>query len=584
MSRLLRLRYHAVDDERTGPQGASAPASVFRAAVPPGFDPNLDVTAFNSDADAARFYLNALFERDERPGLRGVLAPDDPQNVPDLSIVDTRDSPKTRTMVVRFEQRHQSIPVFGSHAIVELNRERELVSADASVGDVRDAPPVPSVEPREALEAIRAATGAAIELEALPPVSTLYFEDDADVWHLAWLFRDVPAEPLEATGAAGKGHAALEHGGHPPAPSPRDRSRVNYLVDAHSGDLLFYYSAAPTLNGALPPPIPAMLSGLDEAGQDQRFWGDHAQQDFLMSDPLRRTQTYDLGFADMSTAPALPQLPVSQTTANWVGSNRAAVTAHVNAQRVHDFYKGVLQRNGIDDAGMTLVSVVNCTWQPAPGARGWANAVWYEKKMWYGQNADASGRLVSMSRYLDVIAHELTHGVVEFSSALIYRGESGALNESFADVFGVIINNWYRAPSPRDVNTWNWEIGPAFRADGAPLRDLSDPTRTDDPDKYADRYLGLRDYGGVHTNSGINNKAVFNLLTGRDASGAFNFSVEDAALALYLCLTRLPPQATFSDARAGLIAVTSTVFSGNLAERDRKVAAIGAAYDAVGVN
>ena len=601
MSKLQRLRYHAVEDEQTGPAGVSASPTVFRGDVPAGLEA-LDPTAFNSDADAARFYLDALVSRDDRPAMRSILAPTDPANVPELVLVDTRDSPRTKTTVVRFEQRHESIPIFGSHAIVELTRDRELVSADASVGDVHDVPTIPTLSAAEAVESIADLTDSQIDLDRLPAARLVFYEDDAEKWHLAWLISDVPAAPPEvadvaypaaapeaeaAGGAAGEdagGERYATRLGHLPGPSPRDRPRVNYLVDAHHGEVLFYYSAAPVFNGIAPPPIPVQLKGLDELGDQVAFWGNRDQQAFLMADPLRRTQTFDLEYADLATGPALPQTPISRDVADWLDSNRAAISAHVNAQRVHDFYKGILQRNGIDDGGMTLISVVNCTWEPEQGSRDWANAVWWDRKMWYGQMSDDSGRLVSLSRYLDVIAHELTHGVIDFSSNLIYQGESGALNESYADIFGVTINNWYRAPDRADVSTWDWEIGAGFRADGRPLRDMSDPTRTGDPDHYDDRYTGTGDYGGVHINSGIVNKAAFNLLTGQDDEGNRNFSVEDAALLFYLCMTRLSPGATFADARAMMTSVARTYYSGDLARADRQVAAIEAAYDAVGVS
>jgi bacillolysin len=599
VSSLQRMRYHAVEDARTGPAGVAADATVFRGEVPAGLD--FDPNAFNSDVDAARFYLGALFEQDGRPAMRGIAGPDEPENVPGLVLRDARDSPKTETTVVSFEQHHDSIPVFGSHAIVELNRDRELVSADASVGEVHDVPSTWSVAPVDALGTIEQLTGATIDLAALPAPTLVYFQDDAERWHLAWLFRDVPAAPPEVSqpaheaspgGEAGPGEelgGAAEPepeaiGGHLPGPSPRDEPRVDYLVDASDGDLLFYYSAAPTLNGIAPPPIPVKLKGIDEGGDEQAFWGNRGDGQFVLADPLRRTKTFDLDFADLASSPALPVSPIASAVADWVDSHRAAVSAHVNAQRVHDFYKGLLQRNGIDDGGMTLVSVVNCTWRPPAGSHDWRNAVWWDKKMWYGQTTETDGRLSSMSRYLDVIAHELTHGVVQFSSGLVYQGESGALNESFADIFGVIINNHYRAPTPDAVATWNWEIGPGFQPGGGPLRDLSDPTRTSDPAHYDNRYQGVRDYGGVHTNSGINNKAAHLLLTGQNDAGERNFTVDDAAVLLYLALTRLPPRATFADCRATLVSVARTYYSGDLAEAEGKVAAIRAAYDAVGVS
>lgn len=569
MVALERLRYHVVDDDATAPDAAGTPATTFRGALPPELEEEAE-ERFSSDASAARFYLDALLERDARPVMRSVLAPERPENVPDLELVDQRDSRTTDTVLVRFRQRHEDVRVFGARTVVELTPDRDLVSVDGRFGDVRDVPPAPSIDPSEALAKVASLTETSLEIEALPPAELVFFQDDEHRWHLAWLLRQVPAAPFEA-----REHVGL---GHPPGPSPRDVAVVNYLVDAHYRNMLFYYSAAPTAAE-----VPVLCKGIDEHGAIHEFWGRHEGQAFQLSDPRRRTKTFDLSFADISGVPSLPAAAITNASADWAETNRAAVSAHVNAQRVFDFYNGTLQHNGIDGNGMELVSVVNCTWAPTAGSREWPNAAWRNKKMWYGQATGSSGVLVSMSRHLDIIAHELTHGVIEFSSNLYYAKESGALNESFADIFGVMIANWYIAPTRSDVSTWSWQLGPGFRTNGNPLRDLSNPPLTGDPDHYDQRYQGPKDYGGVHTNSGIHNKAAFNLLTAVEPGGGRAFTVEEAAVLLYLCMVRLPPLATFADARTALEDVTKTYFSGDPTRRSEKLAAIVGAYTPVGI-
>src|SRR5262249_7704916 len=124
---------------------------------------------------------------------------------------------------------------------------------------------------------------------------------------------------------------------------------------------------------------------------------------------------------DIDRAP-VPANAVSQPSNAWGSKNRAAVSAHVHATRVYDFYKSVLFRDGIDDKGMDLVSIVNCTYDQDESPPEWHNAVWHENKMWYGQDLAATGTLRSFARFLDVIAHELTHGVTEHTSNLVYQG------------------------------------------------------------------------------------------------------------------------------------------------------------------
>ena len=294
-------------------------------------------------------------------------------------------------------------------------------------------------------------------------------------------------------------------------------------------------------------------------------------------------KTYDLRLQNLQTAP-LPAGAVNNQNADFGTNNQAAVSAHVNAARVYDFYKTELKRDGVDDKGMELISIVNC-YMPTPNTPApiWRNAVWWNNCMWYGQEPDASGNLRSTARYLDVIAHELTHGVTQFTSNLMYKDQSGALNESFSDIFGVIINNWYLNGPNSDVATWNWEIAPGWRSGGLPLRDLRDPKRLGAPDHMKDYLVTGNDSGGVHTNSNIHNKAAYNVLTANDANGQRVFEPRHVAILYYYTLTRLPLMATFSKVLQTLVQVASTFYAGNVVERQRKVDAIQAAYHAVGI-
>jgi bacillolysin len=559
--RLDRFRYYAADEG----EGLD-PAAALRGAVPPELE-HVAATPFNSDEAAARFYLDALLAPDDRPAMRGVVAPERTERVPDLGVIKVGDSPATKTRLVSFGQTHEDIPVFGARAVVELTADRELVAAEGELGDVSGISPEPRLSQHEALARVERLTGAQLADEPVKSQLTWFRRADDETWHLAWLLYDLPAEPPEIE----PGGVAHDHG---LGPSPRDECRVNYLVDAHNGEVLYYFSARPTLT------VPARCRGIDEDGGAQQFWGNEVDEGYEMFDPLRRTRTFDLSYEDLERATA-PSSALASDASDWGESNPGAVSAHVNAMRVHDFYKSVLQRNGIDDAGMDLESIVHCTYRSQPGSQVWANAVWHDGRMWYGQQP-VNGRLVSMSRHLDIIAHELTHGVIDHSSQLVYRDESGALNESFADIFGVIIRNWYLAADRSDVGTWSWEIGSGFRPGGGPLRDLSDPTRTGDPDRYEARYQGASDYGGVHTNSNIHNKVAYHLLTMKEDDER-HFPVEDAAVLLYLCMVRISAIATFDDALQTLIGIAKTYYGGESEVRGRKVAAIVEAYARVGI-
>ena len=118
---------------------------------------------------------------------------------------------------------------------------------------------------------------------------------------------------------------------------------------------------------------------------------------------------------------------------------------------------------------------------------------------------------------LDVVAHELAHGVTQFTAGLIYKNQSGALNEHFSDVFGTAITQWANNESVQDAD---WLIGDEIMGPalyGESLRSMRHPGTAYDnnimgkdpqPAHYDDRYQGTRDNGGVHINSGIPNRGV----------------------------------------------------------------------------
>jgi bacillolysin len=351
----------------------------------------------------------------------------------------------------------------------------------------------------------------------------------------------------------------------------------DYLVDAHSGALVYFYSVTPTADD------PVRCTGVDENGKPVEFFGRQEGNAFVMWDPWRHIKTYDWGYTDIMTDG--PNAPISGDSAAF--ANSAAVSAHVNATAVYDFYNSVLLRSSVDGKGLELISNVNCISSDdlsIEKPKQWRNAAWWDKKMWYGQ-LDEGSTLRSFSRYLDIIAHELTHGVTEATSGLVYREQSGALNESFSDIFGVIIKNW-ASGRQASVQGWDWEIGSGLGPDGGPLRDMSNPTRTNDPAHMNDYknypVTNEDDWGGVHTNSNIHNKVAHTLLTSVGPDGQARIPPKDAAVLYYLCLTRLSSTATFANARAGLVNAANSYYAGS-ADRAARVDAIAAAYQQVGI-
>jgi bacillolysin len=596
---LNRIHYHVNDDPDLPAEATSrGPGSFLERGGPAPLEP-LDTEEpaprFTSNEAAARYYLDQLLKADERPGMSAIVEAEEPELVPSLVVEREQNLAPLGTHQVRLAQTHHHIPVFGASAVVEVTGDQELVSVTAALGEVTDVDPVESLSRADALQRVATYTGTVLPADAGIGAHLTYYQDETSrAWHLAWFLPDLPAEPPhhtespngEDTGVVSGDEGAdpaLEGHGLGPRPVPVS---YHYLVDAHDGAMLFHYSATPT---ALP--TPARCTGIDENEEHQTFFGrllPGGGTACELDDPLREVRTYDLQFADLDTDPPLPAQTVGAATSDFATSNRAAVSAHLNASRVQDFYKVVLQRDGIDDRGMTLVSLVNVTAASMQAPPALLNAFWWQHRMWYGQ-IERDGRLVSLSKYLDVIAHELTHGVIETTSNLVYQTQSGALNESFADAAGVIINNWYTAPDRHDVDTWRWEIGPGLRPDGRPLRDFADPTRLGHPG-HMDQFRALppgqipgrdNDQGWVHFNSNIHNKAIHHLLTLTQA-GSRVFSVEDVAVLTYLGMARLAPRATFADALQAVVDVAETYFGGRPDRKD-KVDAVRDAYHRVGI-
>lgn len=174
------------------------------------------------------------------------------------------------------------------------------------------------------------------------------------------------------------------------------------------------------------------------------------------------------------------------------------------------------------------------------------NAFWDGRQMTYG---DGDGMIfVNFTKDPDVIGHELTHGVTQYTAGLIYYGQSGALNESMSDVFGTVIQ---QAIEGTTADNADWLIGNGIMGPemyGEALRSMKAPGTAYDnyimgkdpqPDHLSRYYIGPADNQGVHINSGIPNKAFYLV--------AMDIGTDKAALIWYTTLQRLWPSALFND-------------------------------------
>jgi Zn-dependent metalloprotease len=232
--------------------------------------------------------------------------------------------------------------------------------------------------------------------------------------------------------------------------------------------------------------------------------------------------------------------------------------AYDGADQVYDFYNEVFGRNSIDGKGMDLVSSVHY-------GVGFDNAFWDGEQMVYG---DGSGHLFvegALTKAIDVIGHEMAHGVTQHTAGLKYGGQPGALNESISDVFGSLVKQYKLGQSAEEAD---WLIGEGALVPqmGQALRSMRDPGtafKGDPQPGHMDQYVDLpndndprNDNGGVHINSGIPNRAFF--LAATEIGG---HAWEKAGRIWYAALTeRLQPDSDFNAAAEATVEVAGELF------------------------
>jgi Zn-dependent metalloprotease len=331
----------------------------------------------------------------------------------------------------------------------------------------------------------------------------------------------------------------------------------------------------------------ARTSGLDTPDPSA------AQRTAVLSDQLRRlreTAAPDLPSALTTVVAPRPgkgdrAVYDDQNTANFdVKLLRGEADAAIGAKNVdqaydfagaaRDYYKIQHGRDSIDHNGMTVTVNVNFD-------KNFNNAFWDGQRLVMG-NGDGQ-IFVDFAASPDVVGHELSHGVVQFTANLQYKGQSGALNESYADVFGSLIEQKLRG---QDFASANWLIGDEIMAPqlyGEALRSMAHPGTAYDnpvlgkdpqPDHMSGYYAGPKDNYGVHLNSGIINRAFY--LTAQE------LGTGSAGQIWYAGLLNLWPTAQFADAAQVLSA------QARILARDEKVdrqaaQAVRAAFRAVGI-
>ena len=352
---------------------------------------------------------------------------------------------------------------------------------------------------------------------------------------------------------------------------PNFRERWEYLIDAQTGAVLEKFNNTCSFAG------PIKATGRDLNGKTQTF------------------QTYQQGTGSYylidasrpmfnATGSKMPGDPVGviwtvnarntfgdslrasqNTSVNNTDWNATAISAHYNAGIAYDYYRTVFKRNSLNGSGGTMVSIINVA---DDDGKPLDNAYWNGKFMFYGNGNPKYFK--PLAGGLDVAGHEMTHGVIQNTANLPNRGQSGALNESLADVFAMMID--------RD----DWTIGEdivnrQFFTSGA-LRSLSNPNVSGPKDpSYQPQTMAqydntTEDNGGVHINNGIPNYAFYLFATAVTKEKAEQIYYR--ALTTYLVRT-----SQFLDLRLAVVKAAGDLYGPTGPE----VAAAKKAFDTVGI-
>jgi len=384
------------------------------------------------------------------------------------------------------------------------------------------------------------------------------------------------------------------------------------FVDAQTGAELLRYSEVQTQS--------AIGTGQGLVGGVKKLSVRPQGGAFVTDDRLRPPllTTYDMRGNLARTVSVVfdgtPLFPTDLATdSDNVWTDIPSIDGHAYIGWTYDYYFKRHSRRGLDNRDRPIVTLIN-------GARREdganvpldlfglfvVNAFWCGEcgpagigVMYFGNGFPANLVFAStgqnwtyLAGSLDVAAHELTHGVTESTSDLIYMNESGALNESFSDMMGTAVEFFHQTPGP-GIGQADFLIGEdSIRTPSGiglqGIRSMVSPIAFGDPDHYSIRFTGSEDNGGVHINSGIPNHVFYlavaggtNRVSGLSVPGVGLANIELIEKLFYRAFTLLmPANSTFATARAATIQAARDLYPTNAAVLN----AVAQAWTAVGVN
>ena len=371
----------------------------------------------------------------------------------------------------RMNQYHQGVRVFGGQ-LVWQKQSGLVLSATGNIYEAVDVGVTPTLTTAEAearalaLEGPEAFIVGETELVVLPL---------ADRYALAYYVRTRSPDALQVS-----------------------------FIDARSGERLLTWNDLRTQHEGVG-------LGIGTWGDRKKMTSQEAAGTFRAVDTIRPfgIKTYDVQFNYLAWDRfATEKDYYLATDRDNMWEDGAVVDAHVYSGYTYDYYFKRHGRRGVDDRGRVVINYVHI-WPQSFGIN-WAAYISYDNSVNY---SDGDGTEVTFaSASLDIVAHEITHAVTNFSSDLIYRNESGALNEAISDIIGVSVEFFFH-PVGNGRHKADWILDEDIYINFGPsVRSFSNPFPY--PDHYSIRYLGDRDGGGVHINSSIVNHAFYLMVMG----------------------------------------------------------------------
>lgn len=484
---------------------------------------------------------------------------------------------------LRFQQLYEGIPIWSADLYVHVRSDGEIVLLNGRyVPTPAGAPTRPRLTPPEAIDRAVEHVQSITTMEPLPPMLSALRPELQQSTVLLVLFPHPLTQAVFLCYEVELVANLVDH--------------YSVFVDALDGSVRWCIyrtcSLRPSLSGISSPTPPSCLShgsssgslaqgsfvdatGTDLNGVQQRFrvyhhtdgtyymiWDlpslDRAGSQ-LPNRPKGGSITLTANNSDVD--PQNPRL-FHVTSSNNTWSDPVAVSAHYNAYVCDRYYRSTHNRNAIDGQGGTIISIIHATEEGQP----MDNAYWNGglKIMVYGDGAQAFKPLAGG---LDVAAHEMTHGITQHTANLVYQFQPGALNESFSDVFAVMVDREDFLLGEDIIRRETGRIA---------LRDLANPSNPNvlsPQPSHMSQYANWpieRDNGGVHINSGIPNRAAYLLIQaiGREKVERIYYR----ALAHYL--TR---SSEFIDCRRAIIRAAQELYG------QAEAQAAAQAFDAVGI-